>query len=594
MDNTILKKRLKYLLLLQAFYFCWHISYGQQPIADSLLNLVNVAQQDTTKVNAYNQLFLEYEFSDNGKAQDCLNKALALAQKSGFKKGLATTYIYLGYFAEDKSNYPEALKNYRESLKIIEAINDKKGIAFCYNNIGVVYYYQGNYEDALKSHFASLKIKLAIDDKKGIAASYNNIGNVYFVQGNYQESVKNYFACLKMYKILGHRAGIIGCYNNIANVYSDQGNYPEALKNYFTSLKMNEEDGNKKGEAMAYNNIGAVYYNQGNYADALKKYSDGLKIRIALGDKTGIATTYSNIGSVYSDLGNLIEALKNHELALKIREEIGDKAGIGDSYNNIGLINYNQASKEKNIETCKNKIEQSLENYFSALKMREAIGDKTGIAGSCYNIGNAFIRINKFAQAEVYLLNAIRLSTEIGYKQNLIGTYKALSDLDSAKGNFKGAYEYHKLHIAYRDSLDNEETRKKTIQSQMTFDFEKKEAIGAAEHKKELENQEALADEKSRKQKVIIVFVVFGLLLVLTFSGFIFRSLRITRKQKHIIELQKNVVEQQKQEVELQKNILEEHQKEIIDSITYARRIQRSLLPTEKYIEKNMNRLRKI
>ena len=60
------------------------------------------------------------------------------------------------------------------------------------------------------------------------------------------------------------------------------------------------------------------------------------------------------------------------------------------------------------------------------------------------------------------------------------------------------------------------------------------------------------------------------------------------------MKLQKNVVEQQKQEVELQKNIVEEHQKEIIDSITYARRIQRSLLPTEKYIEKNMNRLRKI
>jgi len=36
---------------------------------------------------------------------------------------------------------------------------------------------------------------------------------------------------------------------------------------------------------------------------------------------------------------------------------------------------------------------------------------------------------------------------------------------------------------------------------------------------------------------------------------------------------------------------VEEHQKEIIDSITYARRIQRSLLPTEKYIDKNLNRL---
>ena len=33
--------------------------------------------------------------------------------------------------------------------------------------------------------------------------------------------------------------------------------------------------------------------------------------------------------------------------------------------------------------------------------------------------------------------------------------------------------------------------------------------------------------------------------------------------------------------------------KKIIDSITYARRIQRSLLPTEKYIYKSLSRLKK-
>ena len=76
------------------------------------------------------------------------------------------------------------------------------------------------------------------------------------------------------------------------------------------------------------------------------------------------------------------------------------------------------------------------------------------------------------------------------------------------------------------------------------------------------------------------------------FAGFIFRSLRTTRKQKELIEQQKELVEFQKLEVEQQKLIVEEHQKEIIDSITYARRIQQSLLPTEKYIENSFKRLR--
>jgi protein-S-isoprenylcysteine O-methyltransferase Ste14 len=45
-------------------------------------------------------------------------------------------------------------------------------------------------------------------------------------------------------------------------------------------------------------------------------------------------------------------------------------------------------------------------------------------------------------------------------------------------------------------------------------------------------------------------------------------------------------------EIESQHKKLEEKQKEIIDSITYARRIQKSLLPTERYIENTLKRLK--
>jgi spermidine synthase len=57
-------------------------------------------------------------------------------------------------------------------------------------------------------------------------------------------------------------------------------------------------------------------------------------------------------------------------------------------------------------------------------------------------------------------------------------------------------------------------------------------------------------------------------MLVLVFAFFIYRSLKVTRHQKHIIE---------------------EKQKEILDSIYYAKRIQTSLLPTQKYLEKHLN-----
>ncbi|HTL83008.1 MAG TPA: 7TM-DISM domain-containing protein [Bacteroidia bacterium] len=57
-----------------------------------------------------------------------------------------------------------------------------------------------------------------------------------------------------------------------------------------------------------------------------------------------------------------------------------------------------------------------------------------------------------------------------------------------------------------------------------------------------------------------------------------------TQRQSHEITLQK-------QQVEKQKEILEEKNKEILDSIHYAKRIQDSLLPSEKYIDRKLKEL---
>lgn len=529
-------------------WFC----FGQDSKIDSLLKVLATVKEDTSKIDALNSLFLEYEFSDETKAQEYVNKAFALAQKIGFKRGLAETYLYLGYFAEDKGNYPEALKNYKASLKINEELKNKMEIANSFNNIGIIYKEQGNYGEALKNYFASLKIRKAINDKRGIAASYNSIGNIFYLQGNYPEALKHYFISLKIREEIADKQEIANSYNNIGTVYGDQGNYTEALKNHFACLKIKKEIGNRKAEAISYSNIGIVYYSLGDYA----------------------------------------EAEKNHLASMKIREEIGDKKGFAHSCNNLGTVYSVQAVIETDPGKRKLKFDQALKSLFASLKIKEEIGDKIGIAGSYSTIGDVYVNQKKYTEAKEYLLISKKLSEEIGYKKNLKETYRNLTSLDSATGNFKDAYENHKLYILYSDSLDNEETRKKTIQSQMTYDFEKKEAVANAEHQKELEKQELIATEKSRKQKVVILFVVCGLILVIVFAGFIFRSLRITRKQKDIIEQQKSIVEQQKLEVEQQKIIVEEHQKEIIDSITYARRIQRSLLPTEKYINKNLNRLK--
>ena len=91
--------------------------------------------------------------------------------------------------------------------------------------------------------------------------------------------------------------------------------------------------------------------------------------------------------------------------------------------------------------------------------------------------------------------------------------------------------------------------------------------------------EKKLTTVKLKQEKTQRYFLYGGLGLVGLFAIFMVNRFRVTNKQKKLIESQKIIVEQQK-------HIVDEKQKEVLDSIRYAKRIQQSLLPTEKYLER--------
>jgi tetratricopeptide (TPR) repeat protein len=520
--------------------FLFHLAfcYGQNAKIDSLLLLLKTDKPDTTQLIHLHALSLEFEtIGGYDQGFNYCNRVLALAD------------IILKSNNSKEEQTQRTAKSYK---------------ARAYSTIAAIFRDQGNYAKALNSHSKALKIRELLGEKKSIASCYNNMGNVYEIQGNYPEALKYYFTSLKIKETIDDKRGMANSFNNIGNVYNAQGNYSEALRNHLAALKIREAIGDQLGISASNNNIGNTKYEQ-----AIREKDPMLREQ------------------------EFEESLKNHLASLEIAKAIDNKRSIANSYINIGVLMFDQAGFEKNPDLKAQKLDGALKNNFSALEMRLAINDKVGESGCYLNIGGVLIKQKKYKEAEEYYLKAKGMLKEIGHKEYLKSLYSGLMVLDSAKGNFKDAYENYKLYVLYLDSLDNEETRKKTLQNQLTYDFEKKEAIAAVEHKKELESQEILAEEKSRKQRIVLVFVSCFLIFVVVFAIFIFRSLRMTRKQKNTIEAQKSLVELQKEEMEHQKGIVEEKQKEIIDSITYARRIQRSLLPTEKYIGQALKRLKK-
>jgi tetratricopeptide (TPR) repeat protein len=185
-----------------------------------------------------------------------------------------------------------------------------------------------------------------------------------------------------------------------------------------------------------------------------------------------------------------------------------------------------------------------------------------------------YIFLKKYNDAEEYLTKALKLANILGALDYTKEIEEAFSQLYSQTGKYEQALKHYQKSIAARNKISNEENIKKQTQAEMQFEFDKKEAIANAEQDK----RNAVNKEERQKQRVILFSVSGFLFLVILFSIFIYREYRQKRRA--------NI------EIKLQKQIIEEKQKSILDSIHYAGRIQQSILPTEKYIEKSLNRIK--
>jgi tetratricopeptide (TPR) repeat protein len=430
-----------------------------------------------------------------------------------------------------------------------------------------------------------LQLSEKINWKKGKVICLNAIGNCNYMKGNYPQALEYYNTGLKIAEELSDKSLQVKFLSNIGVVYVEQSDYPKALEYYFKALKISEELGDKRIMAINLGNIGNVYNYQSDYPKALEYYFKALKIAEELEDKRGMAADLGNIGVVYKEQSDYPKALEYYFKALKIAEELGDKRYMAINLGNIGNVYANQSDYPK-----------ALEYYFKALKIDEELGNKRGMAIDLGNIGNLYRKTGKFKESEKYLKQALALCDSLGTLNVTRDFESFLSQLYDTLGQYKLALIHYKKYIAARDTIDNDEKRKKINYLVNKYEWEKKEALINAEREKE----RALFEANQRRNRIIIIAVTTGMIMLGVFLVFVYRSLRITRKQKAIIELQKQevekqkaevekqkeIAEQQKAQVEAQKKIIEDKNKDIMDSINYALRIQQAILPDEKKWEK--------
>lgn len=283
--------------------------------------------------------------------------------------------------------------------------------------------------------------------------------------------------------------------------------------------------------------------------------------------KVDLASAFDNFGVLFEMKENLDSASYYYAKALELKRENKDSIGIPYSLNNLAGVCF-----------MKNKTEEGLVYISESNEIRKRLKDFIGICWNEYSLGELFINLKDYRAAEVHVRRSLQLAKEYTYPELIARNTRHLALVYEHKKQFDSAYVAFTCFYLLNDSLYNVQKHNQLIEMETVYETEKKSF-----KIKSLNDENDLKEAELQKKKNTVYFLGIIVVLFAVAGILITRAYRQKNKAHKIISIQKK-------ETERQKEVIQEKQKEILDSIHYARRIQQSLLPTEKYIAKKVNK----
>jgi serine phosphatase RsbU (regulator of sigma subunit) len=430
-----------------------------------------------------------------------------------------------------------------------------------------------NPQNVRKYALKSLELSAKHNHISGIGDAYNSLGVLYYYEADYEKSKRYFELSADAYGKSYYKIGKVDAFNNIGNIYYMQGNFPKALESYYKAIKILKEIGNKNEEAPTLANISNIYEIQKKYQESIRITYEAISLRDSVNDKAGIAGDLNNLAMIYKAQNKSDQTIYYLNKSLKIYEQLNDLDGIAMVCGNIAEY-YNQI----------NNYNVAIKYASRAIEIAERL-DLEDLKSSCYNIiGSSYLNSRDVKKAEYYFNKGLKIATELKNWEKISDAHGYLSELDLLKGNCNDAFMHFKFHKAAMDTMFNEESKTKLMQTEIQFEFDNKALILKAEQDK----KDLIAKKEIQNQKFIRNGLIAGLSLVLIFTGVFFNQRNKIKKGKKISDELLISVSSQKTEVEKQRNIVEFQNKEILSSIEYAKRIQATILPPLKVVEKHL------
>ncbi|MGQ0738975.1 MAG: tetratricopeptide repeat-containing sensor histidine kinase [Bacteroidota bacterium] len=359
-----------------------------------------------------------------------------------------------------------------------------------------------NFEAVIKAKNLAEKLQYP----RGKAEAFLQFGLICQNKKDFSTAISYYLKAIDVLEI--QQMNPEAYYPPLLNLYFYTGDYPNAMSIVTKGLAKAEKEQDKKKIARYNSLFGFIYFRQGNIGKAEQYYRKYLSIAEKAADSSMLADANNCLGDIYAVTKNYPAAFSSFAKALAIYKNLNHKERIAYS-----------SFKTGNTYKLTGNFEEALAFLLDALSFtRKVPCNNYDIAAYYISAGDVYKELKKYQKA-IGMLNAgLVISRDIGHRENTRDAYQYLAETYSHQKKFDSAYHFYTLFTRLKDSIVNEESKRKIAEIQFQYDVEKKDREIARQH--------------IIRNAIIAAFAVLTLMLF-----FIYNRYRLHQKNKYQQEL---------------------------------------------------------
>ena len=395
---------------------------------------------------------------------------------------------------------------------------------------------------------------LSCDNQMAIADAYYSKGDLPKAESHYQSALE---ISLNIDDYLIKSDVLLSC----GWIAREQGKHALALDYYFQAMALAEQNRDDDLLANCYGKIAIVYNVKGDLVKAEENYYKALEYRLKNKEFAAVASLYNNIGLMHDYAKNYDTAIYFFEKSMALYDSLGDARGVAIANENIGVMYY---QKRENLPLALSKLKLSLDYWRS----------KKDVFGQCQTlvyIAYVYNEQGNFKAALDSAKRSMNFAIEAGARDVERDALLHISIALEGLSKYQDAFVFYKKHISLRDSLATINTSEQIDLLAMEHEFSSKQFEDSLSLVLQYEKEQAgirVEAESSKFWNKLYLFGLAGLFIIVILIALINRQ----QKKSAALVAKTNI-------------LLQVKNKEITDSITYAKRIQNAILPSDNSIQ---------